>query len=137
MERLKREMAQLYEKLLDFGSLRRIDGAWGWVPLIDMSESGSEITVYAEIPGMDAKNIEVSLQGSTLVIRGEREQESTGKDKEVHRSERSYGAFMRSMRLPADVDAERAKASYENGVLRITLVKVDKKRPKKLQISTE
>ena len=137
MERFKREMNQLYEKLLDLGPLRRFDAAWAWVPVIDMSESGSHITVHAEIPGMEPKNIEIFLQGKLLTIRGERKQESIEEDKEVYRSERSYGTFERTIRLPADVDPEQAKASYNNGVLRIKLLKVDKNRPKKVRISTE
>jgi HSP20 family protein len=137
MERLRREMNQLYEKFLDLGPLRRFDAAWAWVPVIDMSESGSHITVHAEIPGMEPKNIEVSLQGNMLTIRGERKQESIEEDKEVYRSERSYGTFERTIRLPADVDPEQAKASYSKGVLRVKLLKVDKNRPKKVQISTE
>ena len=137
MERLKREMNQLYERLLDLGPLRRFDVAFAWVPVIDMSESGSHITVHAEIPGMEPKNIEVSVQGNVLTIRGERKQESIEEDKEVYRSERSYGTFERSIRLPANVDPEQAKASYTNGVLRIKLLKVDKNRPKKVQIFTE
>jgi HSP20 family protein len=106
MERLKREMNRLCEKLLDFGPLRRFDGAWAWVPVIDISESGSHITVHAEIPGMESKNIEVSVQGNMLTIRGERKQESIDENKEVYRSERSYGTFERSIRLPSDVDPE-------------------------------
>ena len=138
MERLKREMNQLCEKLLDVGSLRPFDVAFAWVPVIDMSESGSHITVHAEIPGMEPKNIEVSVQGNMLTIRGERKQESIEEDKkEVYRSERSYGTFERSIRLPANVDPEQAKASYTNGVLRIKLLKVDKNRPKKVDILTE
>jgi HSP20 family protein len=137
MERLKREMNQLCEKLLDLGPLRRFDAALAWVPVIDMSESGSHITVHAEIPGMEPNNIDVSLQGNMLTIRGERKQESIEEDKEVYRSERSYGIFERSIRLPANVDPEQAKASYRNGVLRIKLLKVDKNRPKKVQILTE
>ena len=137
MERLKREMNQLCEKLLDVGSLRPFDVAFAWVPVIDMSESGSHITVHAEIPGMEPKNIEVSVQGNMLTIRGERKQESIEEDKEVYRSERSYGNFERSIRLPGNVDPEQAKASYINGVLRIKLLKVDKNRPKKVQILTE
>jgi HSP20 family protein len=137
MERLKREMNQLYERLLDLGPLRRFDAAWAWVPLIDVSESGSHITVHAEIPGMDPNDIEVSVHGNTLTIRGERKQERIEEDKEVYRSERSYGNFERSIHLPANVDPEQAKASYINGVLRIRLLKVDKNRPKKVQILTE
>jgi HSP20 family protein len=139
MERLKREMNQLYERLLDLGPLRRFDAAWAWVPVIDMSESESHITVHAEIPGMEPNDIEVFVQGNMLTIRGERKQESIEEDKEVYRSERSYGAFERSIRLPANVDPEQSKASYTHGVLRIKLLKVDKIRPKpkKVQISTE
>jgi HSP20 family protein len=137
MERLKREMNQLYERLIDLGPLRRFDAAWAWVPLIDVSESEGNITVHAEIPGMDPNDIEVSVQGNTLTIRGERKQESIEEDKEMYRSERSYGNFERSIPLPAAVDPEQAKASYTNGVLRIKLLKVEKNRPKKVQILTE
>jgi HSP20 family protein len=137
MERLKREMNQLYERLIDLGPLRQFDATWAWVPLIDVTESGCHITIHAEIPGMDPSDIEISVQGGTLTIRGERKQESIEEDKEVYRSERSYGNFERSIRLPAAVDPEQAIASYTNGVLRIKLLKVDKNRPKQVQILTE
>ena len=137
IERLRREMDQLCQRFSDLRFLRRFAQAGEWHPIIDISESESEIVVHAEIPGMEGKDIDVSLEGSVLTIRGERKREMMEKDEEVYPSERGYGAFLRSIRLPGDVDPDRAKASYSNGILRVKLPRTDKRWPRKIQITTE
>ena len=137
MERLKREMDQLYERLLGWVPARRSDDKRGWIPLVDMNEDENGITVRAEIPGVEAKNIEISLEGNVLTLRGERKRESVEADHELCRSERSYGPFERSIRMPVDVDPDQARASYRHGVITVELVKADKKRPKKVDIATD
>ena len=84
---------------------------------------------------MEAKNIDVKLEGNVLTIKGERQREQEEKDENFHRIERSYGSFYRSFRLPSEVDAEKIKASYEKGVLRITIPKAKKEVGKKIEIN--
>jgi HSP20 family protein len=94
-----------------------------WTPALDMSEGKDAITVKAELPGVDPKEINISLEGDTLTIKGEKEQKKEEKDERSHRIERSYGAFMRSISLPTPVDASKVTATFKDGVVTITLPK--------------
>ncbi len=99
------------------------DGLRAYTPSVDVAEDEKEIRISAELPGLEAKDVEVSLNGDVLTIRGEKKSETEDSRKYYYRVERSYGAFARSVALPADVDHERISASFKNGVLTITLPK--------------
>jgi HSP20 family protein len=94
-----------------------------WTPALDVSEGKDVITVKAELPGVDPKEINISLEGDRLTIKGEKEEKKEDKDERRHRVERSYGAFMRSVALPEPVDASKVSAMFKNGVVTITLPK--------------
>jgi HSP20 family protein len=94
-----------------------------WTPALDVTEGKDAITVKAELPGVDPKDIAASLEGDMLTIKGEKEQKKEEKDERRHRVERSWGAFMRSVRLPAPVDGSKVTATFKNGVITITLPK--------------
>jgi HSP20 family protein len=94
-----------------------------WTPALDVTEGKDAVTVKAELPGVDSKEIAVSLEGDVLTIKGEKEQKKEEKDERRHRVERSWGAFMRSVRLPAPVDGSKVTATFKNGVIAITLPK--------------
>jgi len=104
------------------------------VPSVDVSETAKNIVVSAEIPGMDAKDIEVSLDGNVLTLRGERKQQKEEKEENFHRVERVYGSFSRSIQVPAEVDSSKVKASDKRGVLKRTLPKVKKQESKKIEV---
>jgi HSP20 family protein len=93
------------------------------VPAIDMSEDEKVYKISAELPGIDAKDIDVSVSGDTLVLKGEKRQEKEEKDKNYHFSERTYGSFQRSFQLPSSVDRDKVAADFSKGVLTITLPK--------------
>jgi HSP20 family protein len=135
MDRLRREMEGLFDRFLDLRPLHRFGEEEEWMPAVDLSETAKEIIVYAEIPGVEAKNIDVKLQGNVLTIKGERLREHEEKDENFHRIERSYGSFFRSLRLPSEVEAGKIRVSYEKGVLRITIPKGKKEVGKKIEIS--
>jgi HSP20 family protein len=135
MERLRNEMDRLYERFFDWRPLRRFGEAGEW-PSIDMSETEKEILVRADVPGMEAKDIHVSIDGNVLTLRGERKQEKEEKGENFHRVERSYGSFSRSISLPAGVAQDKVKASYKRGILKITLPKTQKESVKKIQVKT-
>jgi len=90
---------------------------------MDVTETDKEIKVSAEIPGVEPKDLQVSVENGTLTIRGEKKYEHEENERGQHRIERSYGAFERSIMLPAEIDEAQAKAEYKNGVLRLTLPK--------------
>jgi HSP20 family protein len=90
---------------------------------MDISETKDSLIVKVEAPGMDQKDIEISLQENLLTIKGEKKQEKEEKDERYHRVERSYGAFVRSVRLPVAVDGGKVSATFKNGLLTVTLPK--------------
>ena len=105
-----------------------------WSPSADISESNDSITINAEIPGMSKDDIKVNIQDNTITLKGEKKHEKEEKDANYHRVERSYGAFVRSFTLPAPVQSDKVKASYKNGVLKITLPKTEEVKPKEILI---
>ena len=108
-----------------------------YAPELDVSETGNAYNVSVELPGLDPKDVDVSLENNVLTIRGEKKQEEEKKDKNYHRIERRYGTFTRSLRLPAEVDAEKIEANYQNGVLHVDLPKTEKSKPKRLEIQVK
>jgi HSP20 family protein len=88
-----------------------------------VSETDKEIKVSAELPGMDEKDIDVSLTRDSLTIKGEKKQETEDKGEDYYRMERSYGSFTRSIPLPIEVDTDKVQATFKKGVLEITLPK--------------
>jgi HSP20 family protein len=123
-----------------FPSLRRmfdIEPAWRSsftfsMPAIDMSEDEKSYKISAELPGIDAKDIDVSVSGDMLVLKGEKRQEKDEKDKNYHFSERAYGSFQRAFELPSSVDRDRVAADFSKGVLTITLPKTaEAQKPQK------
>jgi HSP20 family protein len=102
--------------------------------VVDIEENNESILVRAEIPGMTKDDIKVSVQGNMLTIMGERKQESETKNKTYHRVERSYGKFSRMITLPTDVEADKVKANYKDGILSITLPKPEAVKPKHIDV---
>ncbi|NOR17694.1 Hsp20 family protein [candidate division WOR-3 bacterium] len=105
-----------------------------WTPILDIEESNGNIVVKAEIPGMEKDEIKVSVRNNMLSISGERKQEIETKDKTFHRIERSYGKFSRIITLPSEVDADKIKAAYKDGVLNIILPKPESMKPKQIEV---
>jgi len=97
--------------------------AAGFWPQVDVTETDKEIKVSAEIPGVEPKDIDVSVESGMLTIKGEKKYEREEKEKGQYRMERSYGSFERAIELPAEVDESKAKAEFKKGVLRLTLPK--------------
>jgi HSP20 family protein len=111
-----------------FGPLTELKGedlsALGeWAPSMDVTETKDALVVTAEVPGLDANDIQISLQEQVLTIKGEKRQEKEEKDERYHRVERSYGRFARSVWLPVGVDGSRVTAGFKNGLLTVTLPK--------------
>ena len=108
----------------------------GFTPAVDMSETDTEILVKAELPGVDPKEIEVNIAGTTLTIKGEKKEEREEKTENMHRVERSYGSFFRSINLPCEINEDKIEATFKDGVLNLKLPKTepDKKRTIKIDV---
>jgi HSP20 family protein len=106
----------------------------GFRPRIDVAETEHAIEVSAELPGIAEKDVDVSLAGDVLTIRGERKHEHEESEKEWYRKEQSYGSFHRAIALPAEVDPDKVAASFAQGVLKVTLPKVVGARSKRITV---
>lgn len=136
---LKTQMDELFNDWT--GSVERLAGANGLTALrVDVSETPAELTVKADLPGVEQKDIDVTVSGDQLTIKAEKKSEAEEKKDEkgriFHRVERSYGSFLRSMSLPFSVDTAKVSANFKDGVLTLTLPKPPEvqKQTKKIEI---
>lgn len=116
---------------------RRLESIWpGKQPMADVAETDDEFRVTAEFPGLEEKDVEVTLSEGVLTIKGEKEEKKEAKKKDYHVSERRFGMFQRSFSLPPSVDADKVQATMKNGVLSVVLPKAAKakKAAKKVKI---
>ncbi|MBI5519587.1 MAG: Hsp20/alpha crystallin family protein [Desulfovibrio sp.] len=108
---------------------KSVFGGGAGFPAVNVSETEKEISVDAELPGLESKDVELSLEGRALVIKGEKKFEGEEKKDNFHRIERSYGSFTRAVPLPAEVRHEGVAARFEKGVLHVTLPKAEPSKP--------
>jgi HSP20 family protein len=109
-------------------------GNRGLYPVVDILEENDTYLIKAELPGVNQKDVKVTVTDNVLTIEGERKNEYEGRKEGIHRIERSYGAFCRSFRLNNDVAAEKITAKSKDGVLEITIPKSEKTKPKEISI---
>lgn len=107
----------------------------GWMPPVEVTEDDAAITLSAELPGADPKDVHVELDGDLLTIRGEKQEERTDDKKKYHVVERAYGAFLRAFTLPSGVDPAKIAASFQKGVLTVTMPKTSDARPRGREIA--
>jgi HSP20 family protein len=105
-----------------------------WAPAFDVYEEKENYVVKAELPGLKKEDINVSLHDGNLIISGERKSETPGEGTEVHRAERYFGRFQRSVTLPATVNAAQVKAEYKDGILTVTLPKSEEAKPRQIEV---
>jgi HSP20 family protein len=108
--------------------------SWGKVPTVDVAETDAGYEITAELPGIDEKNVEVKYADGTLTIKGEKKAEKEEKKENYYLSERSYGSFQRSFRVPDGVEVDKVAASFKNGVLTVTLPKPPEAQKKEKRI---
>lgn len=129
----RREIDDLFSQFFGkSGSISYFPG--GFNPPFDISETDQEILVKAELPGIDPKEIEVNITGSTLLIKGEKREEREEKTENMHRAERSFGHFSRSITLPCEVKEDKIEASFKNGVLNLKLPKTESSKKRSIKI---
>jgi len=105
----------------------------GWSPALDLYESGDHLVAVVELPGMRKEDIDISLHDGTLTISGERKRESNNGET-AQRTERYVGTFRRSISLPTRVDPSKVSATYQDGILKVTLPKAEEAKPKQIQV---
>jgi len=108
-----------------------------WSPALDVHETEDAYVVEAEVPGLDKKDIEITVLEDLLTIKGERKRDEEVKEDSYHRIERTYGSFQRSISLPNSVDSGKVAAHFKNGVLHITLPKREEAKPREIQVEVE
>ena len=135
-ESLRREIDRLFDdfqvgswrgpfgrNVFDLEPFWRGEISWGKAPAVDIADKEKTYEITAELPGMDESNIDVKFSDGTLTIKGEKREEKEEKKKDYYLSERRYGSFQRSFRVPDGVDADKIEASFKNGVLTVILPK--------------
>jgi HSP20 family protein len=140
---LRGEMDRLFDRFSRGFGLPSLEPFWSSevefeTPAVDLTEDDKAFTITAELPGIDEKEIDVTVSGGMLVIKGEKKQEKEEKNKNYYVSERSYGAFQRSFSLPEGVDQDKIAADFSRGVLTVTLPKSAdaQKAQKKIEVKT-
>ena len=136
-----REMMTLREamdRLFDDAFTRPLSLRDGWtVPAIDMYQTDDEVVVKAALPGIKADEVQINITGEVLTLKGEVRHEEDKKEKAWHIHEQRWGSFERSLVLPTDVVADKAKAEFENGILTITLPKAEEVKPKMITVKAK
>jgi HSP20 family protein len=132
MDQLQREMNRLF----DANNAGRVFQSPGY-PAINIWTNDDGQLITAEMPGVHPDELEIDVTGDALSISGERKQDEVAKDARYHRRERSYGAFSRTVQLPFMVDTDTVEASFNNGVLQISLPRAEADKPKKITIKSK
>ena len=131
------------KRSFDFGALSRMEPLFGKTGAlaihVDASETDDEYRVDAELPGLEEKDIEVTLSGGELTIKAEKKEKKTKEEKDLHLMERRYGSVHRTFRVPESIDEKRVEATFEKGVLRVTMPKREpaKRETKKIKIRSQ
>jgi HSP20 family protein len=137
---LRSEMDRLFDTFLrePFGSIDwPFVGQGKWSPTVDVAESDEEVVVRVELPGIDPKDLDVSVSGSQLVLSGEKKESTENEGKDFYHSESRYGSFRRSVRLPEGIDTQNVDAQYANGVLTMRLKKTPSAVPKRIEVKVK
>lgn len=134
---LRRAMDRLFDDVILTGRRGRGgDGlpAAAWEPAVEMFETGDEVVVRAEMPNVDPANVDVSVTGDMITIKGTVRQEQEKKDRNYYRRELRYGSYVRTLQLPAEVKGGDAKASYKDGVLDVRIPKAERAKPTSVKV---
>jgi HSP20 family protein len=134
-----REMEDTWDRLNRYFGTRPNGGKENltvadWTPVVDIQETDTEYLVKAELPEVKKEDAKVTLENGVLTLQGERRQEKEEKGKKFHRVERSYGTFVRTFTMPLDADESKVAADFKDGILRVHLPKMEKPRPKAIEV---
>ncbi len=130
---LQNEMNRIFNRSLTHPE----NWAKGFSPSIEVREEADHYLLHADLPGMKKEDFNIAVHGNTLTLKGERKCEKETKEKGACYSERFYGAFTRSFDFPTEVDSEKVKASYKDGVLEVSLPKAESSKPKQINVEVK
>ena len=136
----RREMNRLFDNLLDDSPLTRVfDRQENYYPSIDIRETDKEYKISAELPGLESKDVDISINNDVLTIKGQKKLEKEEKGENFFRMERSYGSFFREIPLPLEIDSNKIEAIFKNGVLDIHLPKKaeSQRKSKRIEIKVD
>jgi len=134
---LQQEMNRLFDSFFsDFGTGLARPAEMSWLPQLDVKETDETVEVTAELPGLDEKDLEVTLDDGSLILKGEKKAEKEEKVKGYHRVERTFGSFYRRVPIPTEVDEDKIEARFEKGVLNIKLPKTKAAKAKTVPVRT-
>ncbi len=128
---------QEVDRLFDLSPFTGTHGNGGWSPALDLYQDKDNFLVKAELPGMKREHITLSLHDGLLTLAGERQHEKAQDEKATLRNERFFGRFERTITLPTQVDGTRVQASYEDGILTVTLPKAEAAKPRQIEIAAK
>jgi len=135
MSALQERMNRLFSDVRAQAPVRGEEIVQGaWIPAVDIFETNEAIVLKAELPGITAQDISVEVKDNTLTLKGEKKFEKELKEENYHRVERSYGSFQRAFTLPGTIHQEKVKAKFKDGILEITLPKVEEAKPKQVKV---
>lgn len=136
LREMQRSLDRLFDELSGRRPLRRREAREPvvWEPAVEVYETDQEVVVRAELPGVDPKNVNVTVQDNTVTIEAEAKEEQEERGRNYLRRELRYGQFSRSLTLPAEVRADAAKATYRNGVLELRVPKSERAKPKQVKV---
>ncbi len=133
---LTKEMDRILARFIGERSLDRGFGE-AWSPLVDISETKDSVVVKADLPGLEAKDVNCSISWDVLTIKGEKKAKEEEENEHYHCTERYSGSFHRLFKMPSGVKADQTKATFDKGVLKVTLPKVDESREKKILVKVK
>ena len=131
------ELNRLFGRTFAGAETLRSGAGGGWMPPMDVFETEDQIVAKVELPGIEPGDVEVSVEDSTLTVSGKREFASEVNEESYHRVERRYGQFTRAITLPQTADTEKVEAHFDKGVLTIEVPKVERAKPKKIEVKAE
>ncbi|OAQ21152.1 Hsp20/alpha crystallin family protein [Thermosulfurimonas dismutans] len=137
LQELRREIDRIWDEFFGRTQFPERWERFEWAPAVDVSETEEAVVVRADVPGLEPEDLEISLSGNFLTIKGEKKQEREEKKENFYRMERLYGSFVRSIELPAEVEADKVEATYKNGVLKIVLPKKAEAKGKTIKVKVE
>lgn len=132
---MQRDIDRMFDRFR--GGISDDNNTSAWTPAVDIAEEPDKFIFHAELPGVDKKDVKITIQKNVLSVRGEKKHEEEKDGKNYHRVERSYGSFFRSFSLPSTVLSDKIEASYADGILTISIPKAEEAKPKEIEVKVK